>query len=804
MHHLRYSLRSLRKSPGFSLVAIAVLAMGIGSNLAVFSLIDSLFLKPLPVDRPSELVRISSIDRQGRSAPLTSQVLDELRGEPMLQGLCAFATPPVTTRIDGALSTTQTITMSGGCFPALGLRTQIGRPFTAGEDRRGIERIAVLTDSLWRSAFAASPAVLGRTIEVEGQPVRIIGVTAAPFTGLHPGARPGLILPLEQTPLDFVPNPNRPVYFWVDILARRAPAVSVSQVQARLGVMQQQLLEQSVPMRYNEAQRRDYFARRIVALSTGPGADSHLKERFGDPLWTILAICGAVLLIACVNLTTLLLARGLRRQKEIAVRLELGAGRASVARLVALDGALLVFLGTVAGVLLSRAIIRLVMVQAADLFTIDVNPLPDGCTVAFLAAIVLLTAAILTAVPVWQSGRLVVPGARGMVGAGTRSQKILLAVQVALTLALVSASGLFTSSMRRLDELNLGVKTAGVAEAMLAPMPGAGRSAPRAPYYRSLLRQVAELPGVSATALSDFTPFWTATHADSVTTLEGGASRNDVHAQTIAATDGFFAALGIPLVAGEAFPSAGQEPAEPVAVVSQSLANLLGGRQLIGRHIRVGDSGPYQRLQVIGIAGDAQLALEDPTDTHPLAVYVDLWQFADGRRPPTLLVKGGAAAELRRAVQAGGRDYIQHFVTMEGQKAQALIENQWLAWLSAAFGVLALALAATGLFGLLSYHVASRTSEIGLRMALGAERGAIHALVLRQILPVMAVGMAAGLALALAMARLLASMIFGVSVYDQRLLAASALVLVATALGAAWLPARKAASIDPLAALRHD
>jgi hypothetical protein len=267
--------------------------------------------------------------------------------------------------------------------------------------------------------------------------------------------------------------------------------------------------------------------------------------------------------------------------------------------------------------------------------------------------------------------------------------------------------------------------------------------------------------------------------------------------------------LGIPVLAGETFAAPGQEPAEPVAMVSQSLANLLGGRQVIGKHIRVGDAGPYQRLKVIGISADAQLSLEDPGDTRPLSVYVNLWQFADRRHSPTLLVKAGtgalpAAAEIRRVVQAGGRDYIEHIVTLEAQRTQALIENQWLAWLSAAFGVLALALAATGLFGLLSYHVASRTAEIGLRMALGAERPAIHRLVLQQLLPVMATGIAAGLALALALARLFSSLIFGVSVYDPRLLAASVIVLALTALGAAWLPARKAASIDPLAALRHD
>ena len=802
MNGIRYSLRTLGRSPGFTIVAIGVLSVAIAANLAVFSLIDSLFLKPLPVDNPDGLARISSVDHQGRTSTLPSLVLGGLRAESMFHGVCAFASQPLTTKIDGAFSNTPSLMFDSACFPTLGLRAQIGRPFTIAEDSRGAERVALLTDSLWRTAFAASPAVLGCTIEVEGLPVRIIGVTDRRFSGLRPGTRPGLILPLQQTPLDFVPNPNRPVYFWVDLLARRAPGVSLRQVQARLPVIQRQLLEQSVPLRYNDSQRRDFLARKIVALSGRRGVNAHLDERFGDPLWIVFGICGAVLLVGCVNLATLLLARGLRRRKEIAVRLALGAGRGAVARLVALDSLLLALAGSGLGLLLARFMLDFARTQAADLFAVDTFTALDTRTASFLVALVVAVAGILTAAPIWQSRRITLSSARGMLGAGTRGQKILLGVQVALTFALVSAAGLFTTSMRLLDQLNLGIRTTGVAEAMLAPAPGADRSAPRATYYRDLLRRTTELPGVSSAALSDFTPFWNPVRTSPVSLLDG-AARGEVEAQAITVTGTFFSTLSIPILAGQSLPAPGQEPTEPVALVSQSLAALLGGPDLIGRHIRVGDSGPYQRLAVIGIAGNAQLGLENPSDTRPLAVYVNFWQFAEGRRP-TLLASGAAFSDLRRIVESGGRDYIQRFTTLSAQKDQALIENRWLAVLSESFGALALLLAATGLFGLLSYHVAGRTAEIGLRMALGAQKRSIHFLVLRQVLPVLAVGIGSGLLLALALARLLAGLVFGVSVYDPRLAAVAALVLLLAAISAAVLPARRAASVDPLAALRQD
>ncbi|HLJ46888.1 MAG TPA: ADOP family duplicated permease [Bryobacteraceae bacterium] len=811
LHDLTYAIRCLRKSPGFSAVAILVLTLAIGSNVAVFSLIDVLFLRELPVDRPAELVNIASLDKQGRTNGIPSKVLDRLRAESVFHGVCGFTTPRMTTEFDGVARSVGTLAMTGDCFESLGIHTQIGHTFSLESDKPGAERVALLTDSLWKSTFNADPNVVGKTIQTNGSVFTIIGVTQAKFTGLLLGFPPGLIVPLEQ----FGPpsTSSKPIYYWVSIFARRAPRISERQVQSRIAVIAQQLLQESVPMRYNEAQRRDYFARRLVVASARTGVDWMLRERFGQPLYVVLGICGSVLLIACVNLTTLMLGRGLHRQKEISVRVALGASKASLVRLVAAEIALLVLAGSATGLVLATWASRMILSNTGAMFTgFSVNNSFDSSTAIFVLGLLAVVAAVLTAAPLWQTlrlqGRLAGAGTgRGVVGSAMRHQKILLAVQVALTLALVAGSSLFDSSIQRLYTMDLGFETRGLAEGLLSPLSGGYGSKPLDAYYRDLIRSVGNIPGTSSTCLASFAPLWTMTWYQPVSAVENTAAPTELHSHPAAVSARYFETMRIPIVAGDAFSLDEQPRSERTAVISLSLAKLFGGDRIIGQHIRIGTD--EQVVKVIGIAGDAQLSLENPDDRTPLTIYLNFWEQPDRQRYPALLVRTAGtaplpASALTRAVQGLGREFVEHYITVDVARKDALIENILLAWLSSAFGVLGLILAAVGLFGVLGYHVARRTAEIGVRVALGAARSQIRWLVLRQALAIVVAGIVAGLGLTIAMGRVLTGLVFGVSVYDPRLMGVSIAVLAFTAVAAAWIPARRASSVDPVIALRQE
>ncbi len=798
MQDLKYAFRILRKSPGFAAVAILVLALGIGANVAVFSLIDSLFLRPLPVDRPGELSQIESIDKIGRVGGIPSQVLEALRKEPLFRGLCGFTTPRLTADINGAARSIGALAMTGDCFSTLGVHMQIGRGFNAGDDNPNGERVVVLTDLLWRSDFAASPSVLGQKIQIDKSLFTVIGVAEPRFRGLLLGFPPGFVIPLTQTPLDFVVTPNRPVYFWVSIFCRRAPGVTQQMIQNRIDVLRQQLLEASVPHRYNEAQRRDYFARKLTVAPASTGVDWMLRSRFGEPLYAVFAICASVLLIACVNLTTLLLARGLRRQKEIGIRLALGASRASIVRLFALESSVLVLLASIAGLAVASLARQAILSQAVKIYALSLNESPDARTSLFFVILVLLIAAALIVAPALQIGR-------GSVRSSTRTQKILLAVQVALTLALIAGSSFFASSMKNLDDMNVGMRTEGLSEAFLNPLPGGYGYLPRGPYYRELLQRIENLRNVASASLTDSLPLWSKEYLGSVSAVENIQARSDLRAQAMMITPGFFDTVGIRVVSGEGFRESSAESEEPTAIVSESLAEQFGGAKLIGQHIHIES---YPRLRVVGIASNALFSLEHPEQTKPFVVYMNAWQHPSSLGYLTLMLRTSGNAlntgDLNRVVASLHREYVQHYLTLNEAKDDALVENRLLAWLSTAFSILALILAAIGLFGLLSYHVASRTKEIGIRMALGAERLEIRRLVLAQLAPVMAAGIGIGLAFTVALGRVFAGLVYGVSVHDPGLITLSIAALLLTAVFAAWIPAGKASSVDPLIALRHD
>ncbi|MBZ5725857.1 MAG: ABC transporter permease [Acidobacteriia bacterium] len=794
----------LRKTPWFAGTAVAILAIAMGSNLAVFNLIDVLVLRKIPVEKPEELATISAVGPQGPLATLPSTVLAPLRKEKALNGVCGFFTPRIAARIQGTVATSGILSMTPECFGTLGVATQIGRPFQEGDDRADAPDVVVLTASLWRRAFGGSPDVLGKKIQAGSAVYTVVGVAADRFTGVLLGFEPDLITPLHHTPMEG--PPRRFAYYWVTVFARRAAGVSQEAVAARMAAITPALLEQSTPPHYNQEQRHNYLANRLVVSAAGTGIDWVFRRRFGPPLYALLGICAALLLIGCLNVTAMLLARTLSRRRELAVRAALGATGWRVLRPLALESLLLALAGGWGGLLLASWMNEGIAVRAAAfLGRLSMDFSPGLHTWEWLGMATAAVAAVWIAIPAWQARRcgqaLDLRGGRGIAGGGARSQKVLIGVQVAFTLALVMASGVFARSFRGLAHLPLGLRTGGVAEATLSPVPGASVADPKA-YYASLLERVAALPNVRAASLSSFALYWNRPVPELVS-MEGGGG--EARAQTIQATGGYFHTIGVTLRAGGDF---GRDRAEAEAIVSESVAQALGGG-VIGRQIAIGDPGTVRRYRVIGVAPAMRISMSDAAEAAPMVVYLNLWQEPAARGWPVLFVQGsnGRAPDARTmgaVVQSLGRQYVEEYRTLQEARDESIVEDRLLAWVAGALGLLALFLAAVGLFAALSRYVAQRTSEIGLRMALGADRAQIHRLVLRQMAPVLMAGGAAGLGLVLALGKVLVSTTYGVRPNDPLLLACAVIALAAAALPAGYLPARRAAKIDPNEALRGE
>ena len=811
--NLRYALRSLAKSPAFSLIAIAILAVGIGATVAAFGILDAVLFRRLAIPHPDELVRIGSIGREGRINRLPSTILSPLHDAKWLAGACGFNVSDEGAEVDGTLGTIQMMGFTGDCFRALGVRIQLGRPLLPEDDVAGAPAAAVITSEYWRKAFGARPDAIGRTIRLPGVSFTIVGIAEDRFTGLVLGFPVSVVIPLHQEP-NQLGEVGKQTWWPVEIVARRAPGISAPQAAAALAAGTRSLLEQSVPPNYKATRRAQYLSNRLIAPSASGGIDYFMRNRFGQPLYALFALCAVILTIGCVNLAGLMLARALRRRKEVSVRLALGASRTHVATMLSLESSLLVIAGAAFAVPFVLAVDRLFLSFGNAVYGgFEMNLGFEPHALAFFAALVIAIAAALAGASAWQARRLcrqqdLHPG-RAISYRHGSTQQILIAAQIALTLVLVAGAGLFASSLRAYYKLDLGVKTGHIFDLILAGNPAGYHNFAPKPYYRGLVQQVEAVPGTTGVALTRFVPYGTGLSLSPAAVTETGIPGQDLDVHVGFVTDSFFSMVGMRILHGRDFRR--DEPGTgPVAILSQSLAERWNGATAVmGRHIRLGTAPEFQNLQVIGVVSDAQFDLAHPDQTRPPTVYLSNWQYADGISGyPIMLVKtaGGTLpiARLRQIVNGLGREYIDRFLSLDQEKDGALVEDRVMAYLSAAFGALALLLAATGLFGLLSYQVAGRTGEIGIRMALGARRGQIQWLVVQQVGSLLAAGSAAGVALSLLSGKALAGILFHVHPGDPRPLAAALGVLALTALAAAWLPARRAASVDPLIALRHE
>ncbi len=830
---LKYGLRMLAKNPGFTVVAVLTLALGIGANTAIFSLIDAIMLRGLPVKNPQQLVVLGwHQTRKVQEGPGYSG--DGTHSLPYLGfqrlrrhndvfssvvGFVPLGTGPesVTVSVDGHASVAGGEMVSGNYFNGLGVSAVVGRVLTdADEDRAA--RVAVLSYGYWSRKFGRDPAVIGKTIALGGEPFSVVGVAPPEFFGVQRRGASDFWVPLVDVPtLGPWGLPPQGAFtakrwWWLMIVGRLKPGVSPLQARAAVDVWLRQSLTDEVEVPAADAPA---FSASLEPVSQG--LDS-LRARFSRPLLVLMVLVGLVLLVACANIAALLLARAEGRRREIAMRLALGASRVRLIRQLLTESLLLAMAGGMGGMALAgwgTRVLLLMMSRGASL-PLDVHPsLRVG---GFAAAVSVLTGILFGLVPALGSTRMSLTpalkenasGALGSRGARWRLGKSLVVAQVAFSLLLVTGAGLFVRTLMNLEHVNLGFDPHGVLLFRLNPKQS-GYVGPRVEsLYAEVLRRVRALPGVQEASLSGYALIsgWCSTAGIAA---EGSQSKPDQNPMvwTNLVGPGFLKTMRMRLLLGRDIGERDTAKAPPVAVVNESLARtLFGNRSPLGGRFSFGQEfNPKNAVQIVGVVEDAKFT--GIRDKPPLTAYFPFTQeggsgamhFAvRATGDPSLL-----APSVRRAVaEIDPGLALSEVKTQDQQIDEALAEEKLIARLASFFGGLALALAAVGLYGTMAYTVGRRTNEMGIRVALGASRRQILKMVLREAFSPVLLGIVLGLPLALAAGRLVANQLYGLKASDPFTLSAALTLLVAAASLAAYLPARRAMHVDPMVALRYE
>ena len=943
---LRYAARMMRKSPGFTAVALLSLAFGVGTNCAIFSVVDALLLKPLPVAGAERLVFLEQNWRHGpvavfsypawrlmqQSTPVCSGVL-AMTGDfvavvrppappgppapparvPLFPaaagGPLPASTPAGAASAAGTggevLETATAQLVSGNFFSTLGAGMAVGHAFTAADDAvPGGQPVAVISYGYWQRRFGRDPHAVGRALLINGVPVTVIGVARRGFQGAIADAAPDVFLPVTLSEVvkyqggmesDGPELPGRPIFeqvndHWLVLLARRQPGVSVERASAMLNLLFQRDKAARLATRTGSAadgNRRELMAESLLLAPAAKGL-SHSRRSFTQPLLVLMAVSGLVLLIACANVANLLLARADRRQKEMALRLGIGAGRGRLLRQLLTESLLLAGLGGALGVACagwgSRLLLGLAS-RSAEPIPLDVGL--DWRMLAFALGVALATGIGFGLAPALQATRLDLAASlkegAGAIGGGTgtgagaggaggnwrlgrgrrggRLGRALVAAQIGLSLVLLIGAGLFLGSLRNLMQVDTGVVSDRLVLMKINPHLLGYDDVRLTALYPRLVERLEAVPGVRSASLSNLRLLSGSTWDENVT-LPGYTPRpdEDTDAELRAVTPRYFETLGLPLIAGRAFRSADRQGAPKVAIVSEAMvrrfwprgarlgvdaagpaaAKMAGAAavagasnqasspdmaSVLGQRFGFGPPANSRDYEIVGVVRDVRsIRLGDapaPTAYLPVAqrpgakiadVEVRLAGGQRGEPRPAAAADGpdgplqlGVAVALRRAVaEVEPNLAVFSVMTMGEQVERSLASERAVARLTGFFGVLALLLAAVGLYGVMSYGVARRTNEIGLRMALGAPRGQVVGLVMRDTVRLVAAGVVAGLIGAAATTRLAASLLFGLSAHDPVTVAAATLAMVAVALAAGFLPARRAAETDPMVALRHE
>lgn len=814
---VRYALRGFRQSRTLTAAAILSLALGIGANSAIFSILDAVLLRYLPVERPDELRQI----RLGKRASFTYPIFEELsRRQDMFRGVFAWTGARFNIAEGGESRYLEGFMASGQVFETLGVRAQRGRLFDGSDDQRrggAAGPVAVIGHAFWQRHFGGGEDVLGKRLRLDGQDFTIIGVTPRHFFGVEVGDNFDVMIPLGCEPLIRKRSGlNERSFWWLQVMGRPQPGLGPEQLNARLKTISRSIFEATVPPRYEPKNKSEYLATELTSTAAGAGT-SYLRERYGAALWLLMGIAGFVLLIACANIANLLLSRGEARQREFAVRLALGASRVRLIRQLLVESLLLSAFGAAIGILAARwAANLLVRLLAEPRSPVFLDLAIDWRLVAFSAGLAILTAALCGLTPALRATG-VDPHAALKSGVRTASSrfrfgKALVALQVALSLVLVAGAGLFLRTFLGLAWMDPGFDRENVLVTNIS-FDRAGLGAERERLaYDELLRRARSLPGVEAAALAAITPVSGMRWNERIS-VKGFEPKNDRDAVAYlnAVSSGYLRATGMRLLSGRDLADSDTAGTSRVALVNARFAKkFFGGADPVGKEFSKSDGAPGALIQyqVVGLVADAKYG--DLREEIEPAIFVAQSQEEQPRmwggftliaRTPQLTA---ALAGIRDAALAIHPRVSLEFRTLASQVEGNLRQERLLASIASAFAVLALVLAAVGLYGMMAYLVERRRSEIGIRMALGAQAGNVRSLILRDALLVSTLGLAVGLGATAALSRLLGKLIFGVQPGDPATLAAAAAVLLVTALAAGLGPAVRASRLDPMRALREE
>jgi predicted permease len=811
---VRYALRGLRRSPGFTAAAVVSLALGIGANTAIFSLFHTLMLRMLPVAHAEQLVAIHRTGGWG-TGTVSLPLYREIAGRAdLFNGVLAtggVAKVRFVAAAGGRDEFAQQEFVSGNYFQVLGIQPVIGRLFT-GEDNRvpGGHPLAVLSYDLWRNRFGADPAVLGRNVIVDEQLLTVIGVAAPGFHGVAPERHTDIWVPAMMTHFGQAMSPNM---WWLMPLARVRPDVPVQRVRAALDVLMQQHLRTIYGRSYDSAMRKKAIEQRLEIREGSIGL-SMLREHFGKPLGVLLALVSLVLLAACINVANLLLARGAARRKEIAMRLSLGATRARLVRQALTETLLIAAAGSAAGIALAawgvRAISGFLPEEAGNPF----SSAPDVPVLGFTIAITLGSALLFGLGPALRSTAVnPVAGLRsgGLDRAGRPVlRRVLVVAQVAFSVVLVALAGLFGHSLLALRSVDLGFRNQSVI-AFSLDFPRQWKGNLRQAQDQ-LMKTLAVAPGIYSVSCA-FPGLFGGGSSDATIRVPGSertaTEPADVDVAKVAPR--YFETIGAALK-GREFDRTDTAGAPKVAVVNEAFVRefLPGEAHPETRWLSFDDSKPEggSRTSIVGVVRD--IRQDGIQQKIAPRVYLPFGQGEDPTFPPDTLVRTALppaavrAVVLRELPKLGAGTAVAEWGTVRQRIDDSIFETRLLATLGGFFGVLALLLAAVGLYGVMSYGMAKRAGEIGIRMALGARRADVVGMVLSDALLLVAGGLILGFPLAWAAARAVHSLLFGIEAVDPLAFGGTGAVLIAVALGAAFLPARRAASIDPMRALRHE